>query len=77
MLIAADVRDSLAHAFLFVPRSIGYNRLNEDAALSIVRVERQRNKLTTLGLASSGIRPSGAKEIAEWISATTTITSLE
>ena len=51
--------------------------MNEEAALGIVRIERQRNKLTTLGLGRSSIGPAGAKEIAEWLSASTTITSLE
>jgi len=47
---------------------VGYNDLNEETALSIVRIERQRNKLTTLGLACCEIGPTGAKEIAEWVS---------
>ena len=58
-------------------RSINDNNLAEEAALGIVRIERQRNKLTTLGLAYSEIGPAGAKEIAEWLTASATITSLE
>ena len=58
-------------------RSVGFNNLTEEAALGIVRIEQQRNKLTTLGLGGSGTGPVGAKEIAEWVSASTTITSLE
>ena len=57
--------------------SVGYNLLTEEAALSIVRIEKQRNKLTTLGLARCELGPAGAKEIADWLSASTTITSLE
>ena len=57
--------------------SVGYNQLTEEAALSIVRIEKQRNKLTTLGLAACKIGPAGAKEIADWLSANTTISSLE
>ena len=57
--------------------SVGDNGLTEEAALSIVRMEKQRNKLTTLGLAGCKIGPAGAKEIADWVSASTTISSLE
>ena len=47
---------------------VGGNSLTEEAALGIVRVERQRNKLTSLGLARCGIGPTGAAEIAEYVS---------
>ena len=47
---------------------VGGNSLTEEAALSIVRVERQRNKLISLGLARCGIGPTGAAEIAEYVS---------
>ena len=57
--------------------SVGNNQLTEEAALSIVRIEKQRNKLITLGLASCKIGPAGAKEIADWVSNSTTISSLE
>ena len=57
--------------------SVGYNELTEEAALSIVRIEKQRNKLTTLGLAGCNIGPAGAKEIADWVSTSTMISSLE
>ena len=57
--------------------SVSYNDLTEEAALSFVRIEKQRNKLTTLGLARCEMGPAGAKEIADWVSASTTITSLE
>ena len=42
-----------------------------------MRIEKQRNKLTTLGLADCEIGPAGAKEIADWLSVSTTISSLE
>ncbi|EOD28934.1 hypothetical protein EMIHUDRAFT_254013 [Emiliania huxleyi CCMP1516] len=49
-----------------------YNALEErgvtEAALGIVRVERQRNKLTSLGLSRCSIGPTGAAEIAEYVS---------
>ena len=57
--------------------SIGHNQLTEEAALSFVRIEKQRNKLTTLGLAGCDIGPAGAKEIADWVSGSTTISLLE
>lgn len=57
--------------------SVGNNRLTEEAALSVVRIEKQRNKLTTLGLAGCEIGPAGAKEIADWVSTSTVISSLE
>ena len=65
-----DVRHTYMH-------SVGYNNLTEEAALSFVRIEKQRNKLTALGLGRCKIGPAGAKEIADWVSASTVITSLE
>jgi len=47
---------------------VGFNGLTEKAALSIVRVERQRNKLTSLGLARCNIGPTVAVEIAQYVS---------
>ncbi|EOD32724.1 hypothetical protein EMIHUDRAFT_42817, partial [Emiliania huxleyi CCMP1516] len=44
---------------------VGGNSLTEEAALSIVRIERQRSKLTSLGLAGCSVGPTGAAEIAE------------
>jgi len=55
---------------------VGYNQLTEEAALSIVRVEQQRNKLASLGLDNCQIGPMGAKEIAEWISVSRVLTTL-
>jgi len=46
---------------------VGFNDLDEETALSIVRAVRPRDKLTFLGLGSCGIGASGAKEIAEFI----------
>jgi len=56
---------------------VGFNQLTEEAALSIVRVEQQRNKLTSLGLLSCNIGTIGAKEIAEWISVSRVLTKLD
>ena len=47
---------------------VGYNSLNEEAALAIVRAVKSRDKMTSLGLARCGIGPTGAKEIAEYVS---------
>ena len=47
--------------------NVGFNDLDEEAALGIVRAVRTRDKMTSLGLQSCGIGPTGAKEIAEYI----------
>ena len=47
---------------------MGYNELTEETALGIVRVEWQRKKLTVLGIANCFIGPTGAAEIAEYVS---------
>ena len=56
---------------------VGYNRLTEEAALGIVRVERQRNKLTSLGLDRCSIGPTGAAEIAEYVSGSGVLKTLD
>jgi len=45
----------------------GITPFTEEGALSIVRIERQPNKLTSLRLACCGIGPTGAAEIAEYV----------
>ena len=55
---------------------VGYNDLDEEAALGIVRAARQHDKMTFLGLPDCKIGPTGAKEIAEYISVTAVLTSL-
>lgn len=55
---------------------VGCNGLTEEAALGIVRVEMQRNKLTSLGLASCKIGASGAAEIAEFLTVNKVLTTL-
>ena len=55
---------------------LSYNSLTEEAALGIVRVERQRNKFTFLGLRRCGIGPTGAAEIAEYVSGNEVLTNL-
>ncbi|EOD35793.1 hypothetical protein EMIHUDRAFT_227352 [Emiliania huxleyi CCMP1516] len=56
--------------------NLGFNDLTEEAALGIVRVERQRNKLTSLSLARCSIGPTGAAEIAEYVSGSAVLTTL-
>ena len=56
---------------------VGYNNLTEEAALGIVRIERQRNQLAMLGLARSKIGAEGAKEIAEWVAVTASLKTLD
>jgi Ran GTPase-activating protein (RanGAP) involved in mRNA processing and transport len=46
---------------------VGNNKLDEEAALGIVRAARQHDRLTNLGLAYCKIGPTGAKEIADYI----------
>ena len=41
-----------------------------------MRVERQRNKLTSLGLARCNIGPTGAAEIAEYVSGSAVLKTL-
>ena len=42
-----------------------------------MRVERQRNKLTSLGLADCNIGATGAAEIAEYVSGNRVLTSID
>ena len=63
-------------ASLLIPRVL-VRSLTEEAALGIVRVERERNKLTSLGLAECKIGPGGAAEIAECLKVMAVLTSLE
>ena len=56
---------------------VGWNSITEEAALGIVRVERQRNKLTSLGLAGCSIGPTGAAEIAEYVSGSRVLKSID
>ena len=52
-------------------------QLTEEAALVIVRVERERNKLKSLDLRGCNIGPSGAAEIADGLKVMAVLTSLE
>ena len=56
---------------------MGHTNHADKAALSIVRAERQRNKLIFLGLAYCGIGPTTATEIAEYVSDSGVLTSLD
>jgi hypothetical protein len=55
---------------------VGHTNLTEQAALGIVRVARQQDKITNLGLGGCGIGPIGAKEIADYIQFTAVLTEL-
>ena len=55
---------------------IGWNDLNEQTTLSIVRAARQQDKMTSLGLKGCGIGASGANEIAEYMRVSSALTSL-
>ena len=54
---------------------VGHNNLTEQAALGIVRVARQQDKITNLGLGGCKIGPIGAKEIADYIQFTAVLTT--
>ena len=56
--------------------SLDVGHIPEQAALGIVRVARQQDKITNLGLRSCGIGPIGAKEIADYIQFTAVVTTL-
>ena len=56
---------------------VGSNELTEEAALGIVCVEMQRNRLTSLGLAFCEIGASGAGEIAEFLTVNNVLTELK
>jgi len=53
---------------------VGFNNLDEEAALGIVRAVRQHDKMTNLGLARCKIGPTGAKEVADYVSGTAVLT---
>ena len=59
------IADALKVNAVLTSLDVSYNSLTEEAALGILRVERERNKLKSLGLAGCSIGPSGAAEIAE------------
>jgi len=46
---------------------VGFNNLDEEAALSIVRAVRPGDQMASLGLAKCSIGPTGAAEIAEYV----------
>jgi Ran GTPase-activating protein (RanGAP) involved in mRNA processing and transport len=56
---------------------IGWNNLDEQATLSIVRAARQQDKMTSLGLGHCGIGASGANEIAEYMRVSSVLTRLD
>ena len=70
ILIASD----LPFMAVLTSLDVGLNSLDEEAALGIVRAARQHDRMTFLGLARCGIGPTGAKEIAEYISVTAVLT---
>jgi hypothetical protein len=56
---------------------VGYNYLDEAAALGIVQVVSKRDKICSLGLAVCGIGPDGAMEIAEYLRVSKALASLD
>ena len=56
---------------------VGYNKMDEDAALAIVRAAKPRDQMISLGLASCKIGPTGATEIAEYVSVSAVLKTLD
>ena len=73
---AAAIADALKGNGVLTSLDVSFNKLTEVAALGIIRVERHRNKLTSLGLARCQIGPSGAAELAEYVSGSEVLTKL-
>ena len=74
---ATALADALRVNGALTALDVSYNNLmTEEAALGIVRVEQQRNKLTSLGLAGCGIGPAGAAGVAEYVSGSGVLKSL-
>ena len=59
--------------------NLNWNRLDkvEEAAFSIVRAVKQQDTVEVLGLAGSCIGPAGAAEVADYISFSSALTSLD
>ena len=74
---AISIAKALENNVVLTSLDVGNNGLTEEAALSLVQLEMQRNKLTSLGLACCNISASGAKEIAEYISVSRVLTTLD
>ena len=72
-----ELAEALGVNAVLTSLDVGFNYLIEEAALGIVRVERQRNKLTSLGLGRCSIGPTGAAEIAEYVSGSGVLTTLD
>ena len=74
---AAALAEALKVKPVLTSLNVSLNELTEEAALGIVRVERERNKLKSLGLAGCSIGPSGAAEIAEALKVMAVLTELD
>jgi len=73
---AAEVAEYVSGSEVLANLDLSFNCLTEEATLGIVRVERQRNKLTSLGLARCRIGPTCAAEIEEYVSGSAVLTNL-
>ena len=71
-----SIRESVVEDLRQFNLDLSFNCLTEEATLGIVRVERQRNKLTSLGLARCRIGPTCAAEIEEYVSGSAVLTNL-
>jgi Ran GTPase-activating protein (RanGAP) involved in mRNA processing and transport len=73
ILIASDLK----FMAVLTKLDVGYNSLDEQVALGIVRAARQQDKITFLGLGDCKIGPIGAKSIADYIQFTAALTNLD
>lgn len=56
---------------------VGYNLLGEEATLEIIRVARQHDQMVSLGLANCALGSNTAKEIAEYVQASTVLKKID
>ena len=73
---AKAIAEALKVNAVLTSLDVGHNNFTEQAVLGIVRVARQQDKITNLGLRGCNIGPIGAKEIADYIKFTAVVTTL-
>lgn len=56
---------------------IGFNNLDQQMALGVLKAARPFDNITTLGFGSCKIHSSGAKQIADFVASSSAVTSLD
>ena len=56
---------------------IGFNNLDQQMALGVLKAARPYDNITTLGFGSCKIHSAGAKQIADYVASSATVTSLD